>query len=253
MPFRWAPLLLIACHAPPRVDMEKDAALPAVSVDASIAKPLRSPQAREHRVAGPHGTDILFEPRSSETKRVAIFLHALCGAAWHFTYTLEDMISPHAWLVSAEGNHACGTGTSWQGTGKTIGDHLEATLARTTADVESGDRPDPEAPRLLVGFSQGAWAALATAKANPNRYPSLLLIGLVLQTNATELRAAGVRRVVLSAGDRDGSAPSMRALAKQLEREAFPVRYASLGAVGHTIPLDANARLHDAIEWLYED
>ena len=257
---RALPLLAFACRAPTPTRVENEAAPPVapVTVDASVETPkpafrARSPQQREHRVVGTHGTDILFEPRAPETKRVAIFLHALCGAAWHFTYTLEDAISSHAWLLSAEGNHACGIGTSWQGNGKTIGEHLDATLARTVADVEGGDRPDPEAPRLLVGFSQGAWAALETAKATPHRYTSLLLIGLALRTNAAELRAAGVRRVVLSAGDRDGASVSMRALCKQLDAEHFPVRYTSLGPVGHTIPLDANARLLESIEWLYRD
>ena len=240
-------LALIACDSPRSetppvpVPVPSAEAAPAPLVVRAAA---RSPQEREHRVEGPKGTDIAFEPRH-ETNRVAIFLHALCGASWHFIYTLEDVISPHAWLVSPEGNRSCGTGTSWTGNGKMLGDHLDAALSRTGA-------PDSEEPRVLVGFSQGAWAALETAKAKPGRYSGLVLIGLVMRTTASELAAAGVKRVVIAAGDRDGAAASMKGLAKQLEREDFPVRYVSLGPVGHTIPLDANARLHDAVEWLYD-
>lgn len=210
----------------------------------------RSPQAREHKLPGPHGTDFVYEPRETGPKPVAIFLHALCGASWHWSLTLEDAISPHAWLISPEANRKCaGGGASWGGGGAAVGALIDNVIER----AKSVDGAGPaDAPRVLMGFSQGAWIALDVVRAQPGKYNALVLMAMDVKTNARELRDAGIERIVLASGDRDGASGPMRALARRLQSEQFPARYASFGAVGHTIPLDGNVKLQRDIAWLYE-
>jgi len=210
----------------------------------------RSPQAREHKPAGSNGTDFVYEPREPAPKPAAIFLHALCGASWHWSLTLEDAISPHAWLISPEANRKCGGGgASWGGGGAAVGALIDNVIERAKAIDGAG--PD-DSPRVLMGFSQGAWVALDVVRAQPGRYKGLVLMAMDVKTNARELRTAGIQRIVLACGDRDGASGPMRALTKSLQNEGFPARYVSFGAVGHAIPLDGNAKLRNEIAWLYE-
>jgi hypothetical protein len=79
-----------------------------------------------------------------------------------------------------------------------------------------------------------------------------VLLSMHLELDAARLRAAGVRRVVLGAGDKDGARDGMRALAIRTDAAGLPTRFVSLGPVGHEFPSDMDARMCDAIAWVRE-
>jgi predicted esterase len=101
-----------------------------------------------------------------------------------------------------------------------------------------------------MGFSNGAWAAAETALAQPGEWQQLVLIAMKVSLDAAKLRGAGIERVVLAAGDHDGSAHSMQSEAKKLNAAGLPALYLSLGKVGHTFPRDMASRMETALQWL---
>ena len=104
---------------------------------------------------------------------------------------------------------------------------------------------------MLMGFSIGAKTALDRAKREKGRFTGLFLMAMPLALDASTLRTAGVRGVVLAAGERDGSYASLAASAKQLERAGYPVRFVSLGKdVGHHFGPNLPVIATDALSWL---
>ena len=71
-----------------------------------------------------------------------------------------------------------------------------------------------------------------------------------LDLEPTRLRNAGVRRVVLAAGDQDESRGPMQELAARLERGGVRSRFVGLGPVAHSFPPDMPAIMCDAIAWV---
>jgi len=81
------------------------------------------------------------------------------------------------------------------------------------------------------------------------RYPRVILIGARIQPNAERLRAAGVERLLLAAGEWDMMRGHMAGRARALSRRGFPAVFQSLGAVGHAFPADFPALLRRALAW----
>ena len=71
-----------------------------------------------------------------------------------------------------------------------------------------------------------------------------------LELDASRLRAAGVHRVVLAAGDKDMASGSMKALAEVLDAGGVPARFVSLGPAGHELPRDLDSRLIEPVAWV---
>ena len=213
------------------------------------AASLATPASRERRLVGPFGSELFYESRK-ENAPLAVYLHAMCGAPDHFALTLENAISPHAALLIPEANRPCASGAMWSGDGNSLSSLVESSVER--AEGAASSNFDRNAPRMVIGFSQGAAVALRIAKQSPGRYRSLLLIAMQVDTSADELKLAGVDRIVLAAGNRDGSKASMQQLTAQLSREGFPARFVVLGEAGHWIPLDGNELLREPIAWLAE-
>jgi predicted esterase len=153
-------------------------------------------------------------------------------------------------LVCARADIACPAGGAMWSSGPRALSRIEAAVE--SAAESSEGRLDPNAPRVLVGFSQGAYVALRAVRRAPGRYPSVLLIGAFVKPTRKELEAAGVVRLTLAAGDLDGSAATMRASAARLRREGFDARFVSLGRVGHTYVGDAPEKLAGALAWTIE-
>ncbi|MDB4929801.1 MAG: hypothetical protein JWM10_2285, partial [Myxococcaceae bacterium] len=109
-------------------------------------------------------------------------------------------------------------------------------------------------PGVLIGFSQGAYEAWRQARARPGRWRGAAFIGAYVHLRRAELEAAGLRRVVLAAGRRDGSRATMVAAAESLRAEGFPVRFVDLGAAGHDyIPGRGSEGWREALAWLASD
>ncbi len=86
--------------------------------------------------------------------------------------------------------------------------------------------------------------------AEPGRWTGLVLLSMRLELDVARLRAAGIRRIVLAAAEKDGARASMQALAKATDAAGLPTRFTSLGPGGHEFPPDMSARMCEAIAWV---
>lgn len=174
-----------------------------------------------------------------------VLLHGICGEPRNSCSVFSSVTG--AELVCARADLSCPSGGAMWSGGAAALSRIESAV-RGAASV-SGGRIDADGPRVLVGFSQGAYVALRAVHAAPRRYPSVMLIGAFVKPTRAELEAAGVRRLVLAAGDLDASAATMRASAEHLQNEGFDAKFVSLGRVGHTYVADDPKKLADAVAW----
>jgi predicted esterase len=102
----------------------------------------------------------------------------------------------------------------------------------------------------LIGFSRGAFVARDIAYARPGRWKALIFIGASFIPDAARLKASGIRRVVMAAGDYDGARPTMQRAAALLHASGLPARYISLGPIAHALPRDLERILREALGWV---
>lgn len=172
-----------------------------------------------------------------------VLLHGICGEPRNSCAVLGEIARGD--VVCARADLACPAGGAmWSGGAGAIA-RIEAAV--DDAARASGGRIDPRGPRVLVGFSQGAYVALRAMQARPGRYPAAVLIGAFVKKSRRELESLGLKRLALVAGDYDGAAPTMRATARDLRAEGFDARYFSLGKVPHTYVGDDPQKLADAL------
>ncbi|MCB9589989.1 MAG: hypothetical protein H6718_31535 [Polyangiaceae bacterium] len=181
--------------------------------------------------------------RAAFSARVTIMLHGMCDVPQNecpsFASATDD-----AWLLCPQASIGCnGGGATWNW--KTRVERVE----RATERALSGQDVSQDTPRTLIGFSLGASTALEVAQNGHGRYDALVLIAGRIYPDAKKLKAHGVQRVVLAAGDFDGSAPHLRAESSRLERAGVETRFMSLGKVGHQFARDMPTWLDDALTW----
>lgn len=148
-------------------------------------------------------------------------------------------------LQCTTGNVECvGGGFDWRGDGEAKAAYLEQLpgLLRTAETAPSGDN-------LLIGFSRGAYVARDVALARPGRYSALVLIGATIALDVPALKAAGIKRVVLAAGEYDSSFKAMQRTRDKLALNGIEARFVPMGKIFHELPKDAGLRLRDAVAW----
>jgi predicted esterase len=115
---------------------------------------------------------------------------------------------------------------------------------------------DASSPRILVGFSLGGIAAVRiaqSAKADPNgegRYAGLVVIASQIHPDAALLMNAGVKRVVLVAGDLDITSKPLQEDARVMNQAGLATRFVSLGNFGHGYPSDMRERMREPMAWV---
>jgi predicted esterase len=161
----------------------------------------------------------------------------------------EAAAAPHGFLVCARGNLRFGAGHRWGGDVRAVAARVDAALVAASALAPGVlERHDG----TLMGFSNGASFAMQLAIAEPGQWTGLVLMSMDLAPDAERLKRAGIRRVVLATGDRDGSRASLERATKTLNAAGLPSRYVSLGPVGHSFAPDMIAKMTDAIAWVRE-
>jgi hypothetical protein len=173
------------------------------------------------------------------TPETVVYLHGIHGRAENGCPYFRDGARALGWLVCPEANAVEAPGFTWAGSPRDV----RAIVARAEQATGAADA----SPGVLVGFSQGAYVALDLVHVRLGSYRGLVLLGAAVAPSAADLRAAGVTRVVLGAGTRDGSYAPLLATAARLRREGVDVRFVSLGAVGHTYAAEDPATLTRAI------
>jgi predicted esterase len=120
----------------------------------------------------------------------------------------------------------------------------DAPIVRAALDATRSN-----APRVAVGFSQGAYLALDLVKARREAFRAMVLLGANVNPDAKLLAAAGVTRVVLAASKDEPWHASLEKNAARLAREGVAARFVNLGHVGHMYIADDPAVLREAIAW----
>lgn len=202
------------------------------------------------RLAGQWG--VAYPPADASTPRAPIvYLHGMWATPEDSCPLLAHAATARGFLVCPRGNSPSpGEGRMWTGTYATIAPSVHAALA--TASALSPGALSPTASGTLVGYSNGAYFAAEIATHEPGRWTGLVLLSMRLDLDASKLRAAGVRRVVLAAGDKDGARDAMRAQAEHMNAEGLPTRFVSLGDVGHELPVPPgiDGMLAEALAWV---
>jgi pimeloyl-ACP methyl ester carboxylesterase len=179
-------------------------------------------------------------------------LHGMCGEARRACDFWSDAGREGSWLVCPAGNARCGERDDWKGTGEEKAGVLDQ--AMEAVDRAYGAAAVTHAGGdILIGFSRGAFVARDVAYARPGRFRALVLLGASMTPDAARLKASGIRRIVMGAGEYDGARLTMQRAARALDAAGIPTRYESLGRIPHALPNDLEDILRDALAWIRED
>jgi predicted esterase len=199
-----------------------------------------------------HGAwGVALAPADTSGPRPAIvYLHGMWASPEDSCGFFERAAAPFGFLVCPRGNAPLGEGRMWTGTYGTVAPSIHAALDAAAALAPG--KLDRSGGGTLMGFSNGAYFAAEVAQSEPGKWTGLVLLSMHLDLDVTRLRAAGVRRVVLGAGDKDGARDAMKTLAARTDAAGLPTRFVSLGPVGHEFPPDMDVRMCDAVAWVRE-
>ena len=189
-----------------------------------------------------NGSTIYFTPRAATP---VVYLHGMCGHPMHMCPWLRDALpNDKLAMVCPSAATTCGEpgAFTWRGA-------AESNVASVGRALDATGHADGSA--ILVGFSQGGYLSADLMRLRKGRYRAAWIVGAAPSLDARTLRAAGVERIVLSAGDFDGTAERLRVTTKELRKSGFSARYVSLGKVGHAFPLDGTKPTpKEVIAWL---
>ena len=176
------------------------------------------------------GWGVAYPPADAGAPRPAIvYLHGMWASPEDSCGLFERSATAFGFLVCPRGNAPLGDGKMWTGSYATVAPNVRAAL-----DAAGKQGPGPCSIALgggtLMGYSNGAYFAAEVAMAEPGRWTGLVLLSMRLELDVARLKAAGVKRVVLGAADKDGARDSMKALADQrTDAAGLPTRFVSLG------------------------
>lgn len=187
------------------------------------------------------------------TAPLVVFLHATCMDPRPVCDLVGSAGRDGTFLVCPSGNDTCFGAPDWHGPGAV----KSAFLTHALDKVEQRWGKYVAHDDTLVGWSRGAFAARDILYADVEsgaapRFTSLVLIAADVTPDPARLKKAGIRRVFLTAGDQDGSRPTMKRAAVILTAAGIPARFASLGPIGHWLPDDLDERLKPGIAWVRE-
>jgi predicted esterase len=195
----------------------------------------------------------VYPPRSNASSRtpVTVMLHGLGGYPQSACAPFVNVATDRGWLVCPRGEDAYGDGSRWRvrpdDDGRVVDASLDA-LAR-----EHPDRVDSSSRRVIVGFSLGGTAAVRIAQSEEEgrgRYEGLVVIASQVHLDGALLERAGVKRVVLAAGDMDMTSAPLQADARALNRVGIAARFVSLGHFGHGYPADMADIMREPMAWV---
>ena len=199
------------------------------------------------RIKGAWG--VAYAPADAAAPKPAIvFLHGMWSSPEDQCPAFESAATPFGFLVCPRGNAPLGDGKMWSGTYVDAARMIHAALDQA-ATLAPG-KLERSGGGTLLGFSNGAYFAAEVAMREPRRWTGLVLISMKLDLDARALQAAGVRRVILAAGDADESRAGMQSLARHLDGLDMQARFMSLGPIGHGFPTDMDQRMAEAIGWV---
>jgi predicted esterase len=225
----------------------------AVVVAAPPAAPLPAVSAGRRQILVPDHSPIeLYPPREpSERAPLTVMLHGMCSGPVDVCDFWSEDGRTGSWLACPAGNARCGGSFDW--TGPTASRTAAVAAQLEAVEQDYGARLDHGRGDVLVGFSRGGFLARDLVYARPGVFRGVVFLGAAVRPDPRRFHHAGVRRVLLAAGDYDGAGASMQRSAGELAAGGVEARYVSLGRIGHALPADLGRVLREAIAWIREE
>lgn len=198
----------------------------------------------------------VYPPNSDKSQApFVVLLHATCmQPAWVCNW-FGSAGRDTGWLVCPSGNSTCAGEPDWHGPGPEKAAFLENALQKVESNLATFVNNDNG---VLIGWSRGAFAArdiLYAGLENPQSFPhakrfqGLVLMAAAMKPDPSKLKEAGIKRVVMAAGDYDGSKSTMVSAVVGLHAAGIEARYVSLGKIAHVWPNDFETRMREPIAW----
>jgi predicted esterase len=259
-----APLARTATATTPTATPTATAAPTATAIPTATPTPAATvaeqPPARRHAPESPAWEDaeafagkaFVYPPQGADgttpPRPVTVMLHGMCGHPQSACAPFVDVSTSRGWLVCPRAEDACGGGTRWRLHGPDDGQLVEGSVRALVRSHEG--EVDASAPRVIVGFSLGGIAAVQIAQGTTGRYAGLVVVASLVHPDAAALKKAGVKRVVLAAGDLDMTSAPLQEDARTLQAQGVPTRFVSLGKFGHGYPADMEERMREPMTWV---
>lgn len=206
-----------------------------------------------------YGNAYYYEPTGPgrlALRPVMMYLHGRGGHPEADCKRWAAVARPLGWLVCPSGPGAMGTGRGWNNNWATAHRIAMATLNELRARY--GRRVQLRG-NTLIGFSEGAYAAMNVGLREPRSFNRWL----ILAANSTYWGALGeellgdvksrVRKVYLITGERDGVVNGTRNVREILRDAQVATRISTPGDLGHEVDLDDRRELYRAaLVWLNE-
>jgi len=206
----------------------------ALAKTSSIGEPLRidvpgAPEAYYYR------------PRAKGPKPVIMYLHGRGGNPAEDCRKWAKVGTQFGWVVCPAGSGVTDTGgRSWtNGTldaQRVVDATIEALKQKYPSKVQRRGN-------VLVGFSEGAWAAMNVGLKDQRTWNRWLILGASDAywgdvREALEKDKRKVRRVFLLTGENDGVAPNTVRVGETLKKVNVPVKVKLVPGMGHEVPAD---------------
>jgi predicted esterase len=253
-----APLARTAEATAPGASVPGAAATAGAPTSPPVASVGEQPPPRQHapeapawvEAEAPAGKAFVYPPQgeSEAARPVTVMLHGMCGAPQSACAPFVDVATSRGWLVCPRAEDACGGGTRWRLHGPDDGQLVEASVRALVRDHQG--QVDAAAPRVIVGFSLGGIAAVQIAQGTTGQYVGLVVVASLVHPDASALKKAGVKRVVLAAGDLDMTSAPLQQDARTLAAQGVAARFVSLGRFGHGYPADMEERMREPMRWV---
>jgi predicted esterase len=178
---------------------------------------------------------------------MAVMLHGMCNRPEYECPHFARAITQHAWLVCPRATVTCKSGGAiWSFRDRTRS--IEAAVERVKR--EFAGEIDESQGRTLMGFSLGAITAMALAHDASGQWRRVILIGAKTDPRPSELKKAGVERMLFVSGDYDMMRSNMVEQSRRVARAGIASTFMSLGRVGHRFPSDMEEQMARAYAWV---
>ncbi len=191
-------------------------------------------------------------PDHAGKHRLIANLHGICNPPGYACGYWTQSGSERGFLVCPEGNSTCGGGgpPSWDESLVDMDKDLEKSI-----DVVSAQYPGEVVREgaILTGFSRGAWAAPTIAAMHPGRWRYLILNEADVTLTKSTLEKAGVRAVVLMAGQWGTQIAGERATVAKLQKEGFPAMFIMMPSAGHYYSANIDELMRQAMQFVIQE
>lgn len=241
-------------HEPNRHDAAK--ANGAAKPNASDEGPISGDGMRALEVPG-HGTAYYYEPVGQgrkSLKPVLMYLHGRGGRPREDCKRWAAVARRLGWLICPSGPGARGDGLGWNNSWPTA---QTTALATLKALRERYGRRVQLYGNTLIGFSEGAYAALNVGVREPgvfNRW--LILAGDAKYLGGPGIEALGqargrLRRVYLITGEQDSVIDGTHQVERWLKNAGIATRVSTPAGMGHEVQLETKTGMYSAaLVWL---